>query len=229
METYLDKITNHLYAFLLWDDSWNAFNNSYLLVERNEIILIDSGKAEHFHFLEQALKSIGINKGEISKYLLTHGHKDHIGGISFLNHLKGFIHHNDIELVPDEMKERFNSDLSGGNMEYILLRHHTKGSVAYYDKQHMALFCGDHISFFGEKLNENQVVDEGNKVREKFKQFVYDWSQKEEMRKQYDFESFIIGLKKMQQFDIEYLCTGHGVVLKGNINSYLDELITIES
>jgi flavorubredoxin len=54
------------------------------------------------------------------------------------------------------------------------------------------------------------------------------FSQNEEMKKQYNFELFIRALRNINKFDIEYLCTGHGVVLKGDINEFISDLLELE-
>ncbi|MGE7610250.1 hypothetical protein ACQKML_27260 [Peribacillus frigoritolerans] len=51
MKTYFEAITKDVYAFLVWDESWNSYNNCYLLLEDNDILLIDSGKVEHSRLL----------------------------------------------------------------------------------------------------------------------------------------------------------------------------------
>ncbi|MCF6411736.1 MBL fold metallo-hydrolase [Pseudalkalibacillus salsuginis] len=221
-----------MYAFLVWDESWNSFNNCYLLLDNNNINLIDSGKEEHSHFLFSALKKKGISNSDITHFIATHGHKDHIGGIQFSGEIEGYIHNQDLELIPENLRNKLKMSLPDksstvSNLECVLLGHHTKGSVLLYQRGSKVLFCGDHICFFGEQLSGN-VVDIGGLEREKYKQFVSDWSQNEEMRKQHNFSLFIEGLKKINQYDVEYLCTGHGVVLKGKINEFISDLLEFE-
>lgn len=233
MENHFQKITENLYGFLLWDESWNSYNNCYVLIEGNEIILIDSGKKEHFEQLETAIKSVGFDKGDISKFIATHGHKDHIGGIQFLEKIEGYIHQDDIELLPEVLKSKLQTTLPDigttiSGLECVKLGHHTKGSVLLYHSNSKALFCGDHICFFGEPLNDNKVVEEAGLNRVSVKKFVADWSQSEEMKKQHNFGLFIKGLREINKFDIEYLCTGHGVILQGGINEFIADLIDAE-
>ncbi|WP_059173355.1 MBL fold metallo-hydrolase [Bacillus sp. FJAT-27445] len=233
MKSYFEAITKDVYAFLVWDESWNSYNNCYLLLEDNDNFLIDSGKVEHSQLLFSALDSKGISKSDITQFIATHGHKDHIGGMQFLEGIDGFIHEKDLELVPESLKQKLKTNLPdkgsiAGNFECVLLGHHTKGSVLLYHRKSKALFCGDHICFFAEPLNENKVVDTGTYEREKIKQFVSDWSQNEEMRKQRNFSLFIEGLKAINKFEAEYLCTGHGVIIKGDINKFISDLLDFE-
>lgn len=233
MEEFFQKVTDNVYGFLLWDESWNSYNNCYILIGENEITLIDSGKEEHFQHLESALKNINLDKKDISKFVATHGHKDHIGGIQSLAGIEGSIHRKDLDLLPTNLGNKLSPNLPDGgstvsSLECVLLGHHTKGSVALYHHESGVLFCGDHLCFFGEPLPDKMVVDKGELVREKFKKFVSDWSQSEEMRKEHNFDLFIEGLKDIRKFNAEYLCTGHGVVLKGNISGFISDLLDLE-
>ncbi|WP_099156689.1 MBL fold metallo-hydrolase [Virgibacillus ndiopensis] len=233
MDTYFQEITENLYGFLLWDKSWESYNNCYILIEDNEVTLIDSGKEEHFEHLEAAMKSIGIDKRNVSKFIATHGHRDHIGGFSSLEDIEGYIHKKDLELLPEKIRNKINPNLpdSGftiNNLECVHLGHHTNGSVLLYHSGSNALFRGDHICFFGEPLISNNVVERYELYIEESKKFVSDWSHSEEMRSQHNFDMFIEGLNAINKFNIEYLCTGHSVVLKGNINEFIADLLELE-
>ncbi|WP_254660805.1 MBL fold metallo-hydrolase [Bacillus sp. FJAT-27225] len=83
MKTYFEAIAKDLYTFLVWDESWNSYNNCYLLLEDNDILLIDSGKVEHSQSLFSALDSIGISKSDITQFIATHGHRDILGECNF--------------------------------------------------------------------------------------------------------------------------------------------------
>lgn len=231
MKTHFTKITENLYGFLLWDDSWNSYNNCYLLIDDNKIILIDSGKEEHFDYLNEALKSINIEPKDVTHFIATHGHKDHIGGVEHLVHAEKLIHSSDVEILPNSLRNQVQPTLPNHGkaiegLECVHLGHHTKGSVALYHSESKALFCGDHICFFGEQLHNNQVVEEGKSVRDQFKKFVSDWSRNEEMREKYNFELFMEGLNSLKDYEAEYLCTGHGVVLKEDIKEFISDLIS---
>ncbi|MBS4196480.1 MBL fold metallo-hydrolase [Lederbergia citri] len=233
MKTYLEEITKDVYAFLVWDESWDSYNNCYLLLEDNDILLIDSGKEEHSRFLFTALNSKGISNSDVTQFIATHGHKDHIGGIQHLGEIDCFIHNKDLDLVPKKLRHKLKKNLpdhglTAGYLECVLLGHHTEGSVLLYHRETKVLFCGDHICFFAEPLNDNKVIDTGTLEREKLIQFVSDWSQNEEMKKQHNFNLFIEGLKVINKFDVEYLCTGHGVILKGDINRFISDLLEFE-
>lgn len=233
MKTFFKEIVEGVYVFLGWDDSWDSYNNCYLLLEDNTVILIDSGKEEHSHLLYGALREAGISPGDITHFIATHGHRDHIGGVQSLAEIEGYIHEQDLNLVPKDIRNKLKINLPDkglivNGLECVLLRHHTKGSVLIYHRASKVLFCGDHICFFGEPLS-GDVVDTGEVEMEKYKQLVSEWSQSEEMRNEHNFSLFMEGLKKINKYEIEYLCTGHGVVLKGKVNKFITDLLHYES
>lgn len=230
MENYFEKVTDNVYCFLVWDESWNSYNNLYIIDEATEIILIDSGKAEHFRDLEAALASNNFTPENISTVVATHGHKDHIEGAKFLPHAEAFIHPNDVDLLPMDIEDKFspllpNKSSTVMNLESVLLGHHTPGSVALYHEKSKVLFCGDHLCFFGDPLPDGNIVMEGENMKETVRKFVADWSENEEMRIQYNFDLFIEGLKTLRKFDAKYLCTGHGVIIKGDMSKFFSEVL----
>ncbi|MGD6831139.1 MBL fold metallo-hydrolase [Sutcliffiella halmapala] len=226
MKYFFEKITDHVYGFLLWDESWNSYNNCYLLMGENGCTLIDSGKEKHFEYLEAALKE----KGEISAFIATHGHIDHIGGLSFLEKAESYIHSEDLSLMPEKLKANLTGTLpdngpSISGLECILLGHHTPGSVALFHQESGVLFCGDHLCFFGEPLLDEKVTSNGKEMKDKYVKFISEWANNEEMRVKHNFVLFMNGLQILRRFDAKYLCTGHGVVLKDDVDSFLSDLI----
>lgn len=230
MKYFLEKITDHVYGFLLWDESWNSYNNCYFLMGENGCTLIDSGKEEHFVYLEAAMKELNLNIGGISTFIATHGHKDHIGGLSFLERVESYIHCEDFSLVPDKLKVNLTGTLpdngpSISGLECILLGHHTPGSVALFHQESGVLFCGDHLCFFGEPLPEEKVASNGKELKDKYVKFISEWAENDEMRVKHNFDLFMNGLQILRKFDAKYLCTGHGVVVKDDVDSFLSDLI----
>lgn len=230
METHFEKVTDNIYCFLVWDESWQSYNNFYAVDETTEVILIDSGKAEHFEAFEAALAHINFKPEDISTVVATHGHKDHIEGTGFLPHIEALIHQKDVDLLPKNLKAKFSPVLPDKgstvmNLETVLLGHHTPGSVAFFHEKSKVLFCGDHLCFFGDPLPEGKVVVKGEIMKEQVKKFVIDWSKSEEMKIQHNFELFIEGLKTLQKFDAKYLCTGHGVIIQEDMPKFIKEIL----
>lgn len=57
-------------------------HNVALLQAKNLNILIDSGYENTIDILLDSLKSLNLSAGDITHIILTHAHKDHIGGLS---------------------------------------------------------------------------------------------------------------------------------------------------
>lgn len=69
-------------------------------------------------------------------------------------------------------------------------------------------------------------MTQGNGLREKTHTFIAGWSESPADRQQYHFDQFIRGLKTLTSWDrVDFLATGHGPVLKGDITQFLGELV----
>lgn len=228
MKVYFEQIIENIYSFLLWDDSWKSFNNCYLIVEGEEVTLIDSGKLEDFGHLERALASIGIESSDVKTFLATHGHRDHIGGAEFLGNAERFIHERDGTLLPETLSgfSILTTDRGKvGSFEYVLLGHHTPGSIAFYHEKSRTLFCGDHLCFFGDPLPTGEIMVEGEVVKAQVREFISDWAGNPEMREEHNFDFFLEGLETLKKFDVNCLCTGHGVLIKDDIARFLSDAV----
>lgn len=105
------------------------------------------------------------------------------------------------------------------------LGHHTPGSVALYDPTARVL-AGDYLCFFREELPPDGLVTEGNGLREKTRTFIAGWSKSPADRQQYHFDQFMRGLQTLGSWDrVDFLATGHGLVLKGGIPQFFAELL----
>lgn len=231
MNTLFEKITKDIYAILLWDDTWDSYNNCYVIKDADKVTLIDSGKAEHFSFLEKCLNNIDVRNEMVTQFIATHGHKDHVGGCQHFINAPKYIHPKDLDLLNEEMRPLFKNlldkDKVSNDIESVILGHHTDGSVAFFHQQSGVLFCGDHLCFFGEPLPNNELIVDTKLVQDKVKKYVSDWLKSEEMREKYNFDLFIDGLKSMSTFNAKFLCTGHGVILRGDIPTFLNELLEV--
>ena len=137
-------------------------SNLYLLINNNEIILIDPG-----FFDEKIIEEIN-NNGKLIAILLTHGHADHIRGLTkYLTYYNVPIccHKNEeIYLRNDDYNcgyEIYGYSCSyKGNLNFLntgkqkistfefetfLFPGHTPGSLAYYFPKDNAIFVGDFI------------------------------------------------------------------------------------
>lgn len=58
--------------------------NPVLLVSKNDVVLVDCGYPNFLSFLEDEMKSKGIDPNSLTKVLITHHDHDHIGALSEL-------------------------------------------------------------------------------------------------------------------------------------------------
>ncbi len=229
MKSIVEKIHEGLYAIAIWDDTWKSFNNCYLICVEDEKILIDTGKAIQSQELAMALDNIGIEKEDITTIVLTHGHWDHVGGIGIFPNAEKFIHSRDYQLLrSEELKDvmQLNSDTGTiKGLKYKWVGHHTPGSIVLYSSYHKALFAGDLHSFFGEET-EGQIVGEWKEIRDKSINFVKELVHTENAYSEHKLDEYFQGLRFISSLDVDYLCTGHGMVLKDNIGEFIMDLLS---
>lgn len=135
------------------------FSNSYLIIDKKTAIIVDPLVSS-----DKLISYLNENEIVLKAILLTHGHYDHIKGVSKLhNYFKCpiYIHYEEEEIVRNqykncsalfndkyELKEDINyldeelivDDIQ---IQVIYTPFHTKGSVCYYLKSIPALFSGD--------------------------------------------------------------------------------------
>ncbi|TDX36562.1 glyoxylase-like metal-dependent hydrolase (beta-lactamase superfamily II) [Halanaerobium congolense] len=199
-----------------------------------QLLFIDSGKSKNKDLLINIFDLLGLSTSDIAWFLATHGHKDHIGGAKLFTNAEKFIHEDDFDLLSSESKldfidvKKFNEKFKK-NYKYkiIHLGHHTEGSIAIYDKELKALFIGDHICFFGLPIPDDNLVYEGEELREKQKYLIKEIVEKPNSYKENNLKKFFEGLREIKKYDIKYLCTGHGVILKDKIDKFIEELISL--
>ncbi len=135
------------------------FSNSYLILGKKTAIIIDPLVNS-----EKLISYLNENEIVLKAILLTHGHYDHIMGVSKLhNYFKCpiYIHYEEEEIVCNqykncstlfndkyELKEDINyldDELIVDDIKIQVIHtpFHTKGSVCYYLKSIPALFSGD--------------------------------------------------------------------------------------
>lgn len=221
-----------LWAVAVWDSTWNAYNNCYALVREGRTILIDCGKSEHAGILADGLRELGINPSGIDALVATHGHRDHTGAAGSFAPAKGAIHPADHDLLQPEIRERFAAPLPDRGdflgLACERLGFHTLGSVALFDPVTKALFCGDHPAFSDRPLPEKgRLVTGGDALREAYVEETRVWHESLSPGERMKYRGYWQGLATMASCDAEWLCTGHGLVLRGDIYAFLKSLAMV--
>ena len=131
-------------------------SNIYVLLDGRKAMLIDSGSGSTIPMLDALIVS-GV---EIEKAILTHGHADHITGMSYIS-AEGFLHEKDLENIralnsfagdytqPNnisplgEIAKGGKIAFGGFSLRIIETPGHTPGSVCIFDEGSGLLFSGD--------------------------------------------------------------------------------------
>ncbi len=216
------------YALILWDAAIQSYINCYLLLRPPHTILIDTGKAEHLSSLIGALGSLGLKPEDVTHIIATHGHRDHVGAAAGFPAAARFIHPQDVPLLETTNQAAFDPSLPENgkvlSLRCVLLGQHTPGSVALFDPQSKALFCGDHICFFGDPLPSDGPISYAAELRQTTCEFMRDWMHGPDRFDDTNLTLSLKGLEYMREFEADVLCTGHGAVLVGDINPFLMQI-----
>lgn len=143
------------------------------VVEKDDIVLIDTGMPEHFEQLKNQLGLCKIAVKEISKIIITHAHIDHIGTIIQIKEenvdVEIWIHEADVQALYDGLPTSDegvkNSVMEAvktfkdqdvlphlGGLEVIHTPGHTPGHVCLYSKAEKILVAGDELNVVNGEL-----------------------------------------------------------------------------
>ena len=182
--------------------------NTYLVGTGARRLLIDAGEpniAEYQTLLRSVLDKDGIS---IERILLTHWHRDHIGGVKDLYKLlevKPLIHKyicsnlaNENSYVPTGALFHYVSDgdkfeVEGATLRIIHTPGHTDDHISLLLEEDLAIFCGDSI------LGQRSTTFE-------------------------DLYAYMKSLELIKSYEPEVLYPGHGAVIE-NAVAYLSEYI----
>jgi glyoxylase-like metal-dependent hydrolase (beta-lactamase superfamily II) len=116
----------------------NTSARSYLLrSDKNELILIDTGGESDNQVLDY-LASEGVGPDDVQKIFLTHGHGNHIGGISYFPNAKIYALEEERNILLENdivLEESFEDgeilSLGSSELEVFAVPGHSHGNVAY--------------------------------------------------------------------------------------------------
>lgn len=229
MENVIREIADGIFGIALWLNEWNTYINCYLLKSGSDITLIDTGVKESSRDLLKILSSTGVDSSKVNTVVATHGHPDHTGNVELFYNAGRFIHTKDLKMIDEYRTGSFKKledsygTLSG--LEWRLIGGHTPGSIALYHKNSKVLFIGDAVCFFGAPLPDEELISEAAELRESWFELIASGGLSESLlSKNLNPIDFANSLQRLSEYDIQYLCTGHGVVLKNNISSFIADL-----
>lgn len=231
MNYIVAELAPGVYAAAIKDaGNWDTptYTNFYVLRRGQQVVLIDAGMKQYRNEIRAILKEIGLEANQVTQILLTHGHHDHADGAKEFSQALKYIHERDMNMLSSELKSQFikytvvrdyvYSAPAVPDLDIVLVNSHSPGSVAIYDHASKALFAGDFFCFFGEPLPEGKLVSYSQSSRQESYQYVADQAASGEA------QSFLQGLSRLLSYRPEFFCTGHGVVLQGDISEFLKEL-----
>jgi glyoxylase-like metal-dependent hydrolase (beta-lactamase superfamily II) len=224
MKNVVENITERVTGLAFWSEDWNTYRNYYIIKGNEGYILIDTGDKDNKEELIKSLEDQNIRIGEIHTVILTHGHKDHSGNVSLFENADIYVHSKDKDLIEECENLEFLYDTNGllHGLEWKLTGGHTAGSISIYDRESKILFIGDMICFFGVPLPEEGLVSAAEDIRFMWMELVASGGLSQMLNSQnIDVEDYIAALKTLAEYNIKYLCTGHGVVLKEDIPYFL--------
>lgn len=234
MDYKLAQLAAGAYVIAVEDTfSWDAmsYTNCYVLKRESQIILIDAGRQEYQDTIAQALGTIGITPEQVTQVLLTHGHCDHVEGAALFKQAEKFVHSADASMLAAPLVSAFKQyvPVDGeftfaapgvSDVEIVLVNTHSPGSVAIYDRLSQALFVGDFFCYFGENLPDGELVTYSDRI----KQGSCDYVAGQAAAREPGFDKFMLGLSRLLNFTPEFFCTGHGVVVSQDIQSFLTNM-----
>ncbi|GEC88958.1 MULTISPECIES: MBL fold metallo-hydrolase [Brevibacillus] len=226
MNNVIAPITDSTWAIITYEEAWNSYVNSYVIKQGNAFVLIDSHQRKQRSYFQQALEEIGVKPERTEYVYFTHRHADHIGNADMFPSRNNWIHLDDYYELDDFSQTLFGHTFtgSGGDLPSLRFRQlsfHTEGSVAFFDPQTKICFVGDHLCFENTELG--QIVGGEVDCRTAYQEQLKQWVAREPERA----VEFTEGLEILLDWPIEYLATGHGPILQGEIAPFLQELIAI--
>jgi hydroxyacylglutathione hydrolase len=178
-------------------------SNIFIFAEGDTISLVDTGSGMEPNAVSPQLRQLGLKIEGVTRVVITHGHVDHIGGLTEIcDHSSPeiLVHQNDADDLKSLgiksivfMKDGDNVRLGRRDLRVIHTPGHTEGSVCLHDNE--IILTGD-TAFPGGYFGRTDLPSG-------------DW------------RKLIDSLDKLSRLDVRVMLPGHGEPLLSEASSHL--------
>ena len=178
-------------------------SNIFIFAEGDTISLVDTGSGMEPNAISPQLEQLGLKIEGVIRVVITHGHIDHIGGLTEICEHSSpeiFVHENDADDLKSlgtksivYMKDGDNVRLGRRDLRVIHTPGHTEGSVCLHDNE--IILTGD-TAFPGGYFGRTDLPSG-------------DW------------RKLIDSLDKLSRLDVRVMLPGHGEPLLSEASSHL--------
>ena len=178
-------------------------SNIFVFAEGDNISLVDTGSGMEPNAVSPQLKQLGLEIEAVTRVVITHGHIDHIGGLTEICEHSSpeiFVHPNDVDDLKSTgvktvtyMEDDDNIRLGRRDLRVIHSPGHTEGSVCLHDNE--IILTGD-TAFPGGYFGRTDLPSG-------------DW------------RKLIDSLDKLSRLNVRVMLPGHGEPLLSEASSHL--------
>ena len=178
-------------------------SNIFAFTEDGDISLVDTGSGIAPNEVAPQLEQLGLRIEKISKVVITHGHIDHIGGLTEISEHcspRVFVHQNDSEALSSLgiksigcLDEGDTIWLGRKELKVLHTPGHTEGSICLYDKE--VILTGD-TAFPGGYFGRTDLPSG-------------DW------------RKLVDSLDRLSRLDVRFMLPGHGEPVLSDASSHL--------
>ncbi len=134
---------------LRWERASLGFVSAYVLVRRNEVMVVDTGAEDSVQKMTPALDALGVDWSDVGHVVLTHMHGDHVGGLGAVLEASpdaiAYAGERDVAAIANPLRPitavNDGDDVMG--LQVIGTPGHTPGHISMFDKDAGLMVAGD--------------------------------------------------------------------------------------